>query len=289
MAAAVIAAGCSSQGPDASGIFEFATTNIASECNGRIMAQYVSEGEKVTSGQELFLIDTIQYSVQKNTLLAQRKAAQTQQTDSDIQTAVLRDRLATLESEYGRAHRLVEKGALPRKQADDIQTEITITRSQLSAAEDKIRMSNDAVMQNIAALDAQIDGLNRMIDKCHIKSPIDGDVTGLYVRTGEIAVAGRTMLRISDTDKAELKAYFTSGQLQNVKVGDKVQVVASYGQNQTRTYEGTVTWISSEHEFSPKYIPTAEERTNLVYASKISVGNDGYIKAGINGEVYLKK
>jgi HlyD family secretion protein len=75
--------------------------------------------------------------------------------------------------------------------------------------------------------------------------------------------------------------------LGKVKIGQKVKVMADYGNQKRRTYEGTVTWISEFSEFTPKTILTDDERADLVYAVKIAVVNDGYIKIGMYGEIKL--
>ena len=82
-----------------------------------------------------------------------------------------------------------------------------------------------------------------------------------------------------------LRAYITADQLSQLKLGDKVKVFSDLGKDDRREYEGTITWISDKSEFTPKTIQTRDERANLVYATKIAVKNDGYIKIGMYGEM----
>ena len=84
-----------------------------------------------------------------------------------------------------------------------------------------------------------------------------------------------------------MRAYFTSAQLKDIKLGQKVKVLADYGDGQKKEYDGTITWISSRSEFTPKTILTDDERADLVYAVKIAIRNDGYVKIGMYGEVRL--
>ena len=118
-----------------------------------------------------------------------------------------------------------------------------------------------------------------------MKAPIKGTVLEKYVEQGEFVATGKPLFKMADTENMSLRAYITSTQLQNVKLGQKVKVFADYGKGQKKEYEGTVSWISSRSEFTPKTILTDDERADLVYAVKVSVKNDGYIKIGMYGEV----
>ena len=82
-----------------------------------------------------------------------------------------------------------------------------------------------------------------------------------------------------------IRAYVTSSQLQTIKIGQKAKVFADYGDGQKKEYEGTVSWISSRSEFTPKTILTDDERADLVYAVKVAIRNDGFAKIGMYGEV----
>jgi HlyD family secretion protein len=108
-----------------------------------------------------------------------------------------------------------------------------------------------------------------------------------YTEPGEFATVGKPLFKIADIKHIFLRAYITSQQLGKVKIGQKVKVMADYGNQKRRTYEGTVTWISESSEFTPKTILTDDERADLVYAVKIAVVNDGYIKIGMYGEIKL--
>ncbi|MFI5134880.1 MAG: HlyD family efflux transporter periplasmic adaptor subunit, partial [Chitinophagales bacterium] len=83
----------------------------------------------------------------------------------------------------------------------------------------------------------------------------------------------------------ELRAYVTGDQFANVKLGQKVKVLVDESKEKYRNYDGVIDWISDKAEFTPKTIQTKDERANLVYAIKIRVKNDGFIKLGMYGEV----
>lgn len=278
---------CDGGEPDAHGVFEFPSVSVGAENNGKILAFYVKEGDKVVKGQELALTDTVTFTVQRDNLEAAKRAAAVVQSDAEVQTAAMRQKIAKLKDDLQTTKRLVESGAAPRKRQEDIETEISVLESQAAAVRATITNTNNATTGNVESLDAQIKGVRTLMEKCHVVSPTDGVVTAKYASEGEIAVAGRTVLKIADTDNAYLRAYFTSPQLRDIAVGQKVKVIANYGKDSTREYEGTIVWISDESEFTPKTILTDDERSNLVYEAKITVENDGYLKAGVLGEVYF--
>lgn len=280
-------AGCKTQGPDAHGVFEFPSVSIGAESSGKILAFRVKEGDKVVRGQELALVDTVTYAVQLANLQAARAAAGSVRSDADLQTAALLEKQSRLRDELAVTTRLVDSGAAPRKQKENLEAEISMLESQIRAARANIDNTNTAAVGNVASLDAQIRGVRTLMEKCRILAPSDGIVTGKYAAEGEIAVVGRTLLKVSDTGAGFLKAYFTSSQLCDIAVGQQVRVVARYGKDSTREYSGTIVWISEESEFTPKSIPTGDERSNLVYQARVDVENDGYLKAGIAGEIYF--
>ena len=92
---------------------------------------------------------------------------------------------------------------------------------------------------------------------------------------------------MGNLEEMYLRAYITAPQLTTLKIGQSVRVFADMGEEDRREYPGTVTWISDQAEFTPKTIQTRDERANLVYAVKVAVKNDGYIKRGMYGELKL--
>ena len=150
-----------------------------------------------------------------------------------------------------------------------------------------LNKSTTSISNNSIALDAQIDALSDLIAKCKVTSPVKGSVLVKYAEAGELSSAGKPLVKIADLDNIYLRAYFTSTQLANLKLGDEITVVADFGGDERHNYKGCITWISSESEFTPKTIQTKDSRANLVYAVKIAVKNDGRLKIGLHGEVIL--
>ena len=159
--------------------------------------------------------------------------------------------------------------------------------SQLDATLSTLNKNTTTINNNVAALEAQIAALDDRIAKCSILSPVGGTVLVKYAEAGEFATAGKPLMKVADLNNIFLRAYFTSEQLSSIKLGDKVTVTADFGEDERYDYEGEITWIATESEFTPKNIQTAESRANLVYAVKIAVKNDGRLKIGLAGEVTL--
>ena len=129
--------------------------------------------------------------------------------------------------------------------------------------------------------------LEEQIAKSTLISPLAGVVLEKYAEPGEYAMPGRKMCKIANLNEIYLRSYFTVSQLANIRIGQKVTVIADFGNNETYEYPGTITWIAQESEFTPKSIQTKDSRANLVYAVKVAVKNDGRLKLGQYGEVRL--
>ena len=142
-----------------------------------------------------------------------------------------------------------------------------------------------AATEESSAYEIQVAQLDDQLRKCHITSPICGTVLAKYAEAGELATQGKPLFKVADVQHLFLRAYITADQLSQLKLGDKVKVFSDLGEDDRREYEGTITWISDKSEFTPKTIQTRDERANLVYATKIAVKNDGYIKIGMYGEM----
>jgi HlyD family secretion protein len=272
---------------DATGTFETETVTIAAEASGRILAFDIEEGQTVTEGQMLCAIDSTPLVLQRRTLEQQQRALLSGRPDSEKQLASLKAQIKKQQNEVTRVQALVKDDAATQKQLDDVQAALSVLQSQYEATLSTLGKNSATIEGNAAVVATQIDQLEYSIAKCRVASPLSGVVLAKYLREGEMAVAGRPLLKVGDLDHIYLRAYFTSDQLSRVKVGQKVKVVADFGGNEQYEYEGTISWIASESEFTPKNIQTRNSRANLVYAAKIAVVNDGRLKIGLYGEVKI--
>lgn len=270
---------------DASGVFEVTEVMVSARVAGEIMDLYIDEGTEVTAGKPVGYIDTVQLYLQRLQLEANVKAAESRICDVEKQTAAIRQQIATQKKEQTRFENLVNANAGNRKQLDDITAAINLLEKQLDAQTETLRNGNANAKAQAEALKAQIALTNDMISKSTIASPVDGTVMAKYVEKGELAVQGRTLFKVANINDMYLKAYITSGQITGLKIGQEVKVFADSGDSDRKEYRGVISWISDKAEFTPKTIQTRDERANLVYAVKIKVQNDGYIKRGMYGEV----
>jgi HlyD family secretion protein len=203
--------------------------------------------------------------------------------------AAFQKQLETLKREQKRFENLVKANAANQKQLDDINSQIDVVTKQLEAQTELLNSGNSSLSEEGQSLRIQIAQIDDMIRNSLIKSPIHGLVLDKYAEQGELAVQGRALFKVADITNMQLRVYITAAQLTTIKLGQKVTLYADWGEKERRSYSGTITWISDKAEFTPKTIQTRDERANLVYAVKIAVTNDGYIKKGMYGEVSFKR
>jgi HlyD family secretion protein len=277
--------GNSNNKSDASGTFEATEVIVSSEATGRILSLQVEEGDLFAAGQNVGYIDSVQLYLHKKQLLANIKAIESRRPEISKQIAAIEQQIATQKTERQRFERLVTANAANQKQVDDINAQIAVLNKQLTAEESTLSTSDKGLVEDAAALRLQVEQLDDQLAKCKIINPIKGTVLVKYVEANEVTADGKALYKIADTEKMLLRAYITSGQLTQIKLGQTVKVYADYGDKDSKEYSGKIQWISDKAEFTPKTIQTKDERANLVYAIKVAVKNDGLIKIGMYGEV----
>jgi len=284
---------------DATGTFEATEVTVSAKATGELKTFDISEGQAVEQGAVVGSIDAYQLQqtseqleAQKRQLGATRSATDSRRLDLEKQLSSINQQIANAQRERQRFTELVADGAVPKKQLDDINYQIKVLERQREATRDQIRSNNASLAEQSKGIGAQIDGLNAQqrqiadqIANAQVKAPIAGTVLEKYVERGEFVAIGKPLFKMADVQNMYLRAYVTSSQLKDLKIGQKVKVFADYGDKQKKTYEGTIAWISSRSEFTPKTILTDDERADLVYAVKVAIKNDGYVKIGMYGEV----
>ena len=270
---------------DATGTFEATETTVYAEQNGTLLSFDVNEGDEIAQGMEVGLVDTTQIWLKIQQLKATKEVYRSQKPDMTKQIAATRQQLAKARQEQQRYKELVADGAAPSKMLDDATSQVAVLQKQLDAQISSLNTSTNSLGKQMAATDVQVSQLRDQLQKCHIASPISGTVLEKFVARGEFVTTGKPLFKMADTELMFIRAYVTSAQLQNIKVGQQAKVFADYGDGQRKEYDGTISWISSRSEFTPKSILTDDERADLVYALKVAVKNDGFIKIGMYGEV----
>ena len=284
---------------DATGIFEATEITVSAQVSGEVQQFDITEGQSLEAGAQAVQIDTYQLvqklgelEAAKQQIYANNAATESRQLDLNKQLATLQQQIVHAQRERQRFAELVRDGAVPRKQLDDLNDQISVLQRQMAATSDQLRSNNAAFAEQSKGLQAQIKGveaqqrqLERQIQNATIIVPKGGVVLEKFVEAGEFVGVGKPLFKLAQMNHVYLRAYVTSAQLKSVMLGQKVKVYADYGGGQQQEYGGKVTWISSRSEFTPKTIVTDDERADLVYAVKIAIKNDGRVKIGMYGEV----
>jgi len=273
---------------DAYGVFGATEITVSSESNGKMLWFEVEEGKTYTQGEEVGCIDTVQIFLQIKQLEASIGAAMARRPDLPSQVRTLYNKLEALNKDKNRLVTLVAANAASSKQLDDMNAEIDITNSQIAAMESNLTITNKVIMEEVEAMRFQRLQLQDALTKCHIKSPITGTVLKKYIEANELAFQGKPLFKIADLTNMFIKVYITEDMLSTIYLGQPVDIHIDMLDNQEKTINGVVSWISSKAEFTPKMIQTKNERVNLVYAVKVSFENDGSAKIGMPGDVKFK-
>ena len=298
---------------DASGTFEADEIMVTAKANGTILKLDVEEGQQLETGQKVGEIDPRNVELQKeqviasidameqktNSALPQIQVLQTQVSAQSANVSVLQEQLQNAVRERSRTANLLARDAATRKQLDDAngqvkvlqkqisaaQSQLYILQQQISTAKDNVSIQNRAVLSERKPTQKKVEQIDELLKNNTIESPISGMVLTKYMNEGEFAMTGKPIFKIASLDTMILKTFITGDQLPQVKNGQKVKVYIDLGDGKTKELPGTIYWISSKAEFTPKTIQTKNERANLVYATKIHVKNDGFLKIGMYGDV----
>ncbi len=268
---------------DGYGNFEATEITVSAENNGKLVAFNVHEGNVLKKDVFIGYIDTIPLDLKREQLLVSKAVISSKSRGVLSQIAVLNAKLKTANINKIRTENLIRDNAGTQKQLDDVQGEIDVINQQIRSVE----IQNAPVVNELKSIDVQLKQIANQIDKCQIINPIDGTVLTTYAEPSEITTFGKPLYKIADLKNMELRVFISETQLANVKIGEIVTVKID-NQDSMKDYEGTVTWIASEAEFTPKIIQTKEERVALVYAVKVQVKNDGSLKIGMPAEMWIQ-
>lgn len=288
VAAVLLLSGCAHTSDfDATGNFEATEITISAETSGRILSLRAQEGNQVHAGEELGAIDSLQLHLQRLQLQKQVSSIRSSKPDIERQVAALRSQIEQLQREKNRTEALLKDGATTSKSLDDINAQLEVLNAQLTASLSSLRSNSAVLDENSSAVELQIAQTEDLLRKCRITSPINGTILSQYMHEGEFAVAGKPLFNVAALDTLQMRAYFTSVQLSDIRIGQRVRVYADFGADNQIEYPGVIRWIAQESEFTPKTIQTKDSRANLVYAVKIAVPNDGRLKIGLSGFIRL--
>lgn len=266
------------------GSFEAEEVLVSSEVSGKILHWDLTEGASVDTDTPIGLVDTMQLYYQKEALLRSGKAVTSARPNVETQTAQIQTQLRDLMAQRERTEKLLQAGVATQKELDDLNTGIRMLQNQLTATQSTLTKSSAQISAQSSGIDVQVAQVEDMISRSIITSPITGVVTANYAKAGELTGAGAPLFRVADLSRMTLRAYVTNDALSTLQVGQEVTVRTDEGDGM-RQYTGTIQWISPKAEFTPKTVQTKDERSNLVYAVKVAVPNDGYLRIGMYGEI----
>ena len=268
---------------DGYGNFEATEVTISAEASGKIEYLNLEEGAIVAPNTQVGLIDTIQLYLSKQQLIASKNTIASKSGNVLSQTAVLNEQLKTTLIEQKRIQNMFAENAATKRQVDEINGKVNVLNEQIKSV-----TTQDAHISNEQkSIDVQIEKINDQIQKCKIINPFQGTVLAKYSEANEITNFGKPLYKLADLTTMTLRVYISEKQLNQIKVGQKVTVKIDT-QEDMKSYPGTISWIASSAEFTPKIIQTKEERANLVYAVKVNVKNDGSLKIGMPAEMWIK-
>lgn len=287
---------------DAEGIFEADEVIVSPEVGGRLLTLTPEEGSVLAKDSPVAVIDSIPLQLQKLQVQATISSLSEKRMDVRPQVEWIREQiaaqklqLANLEMERNRTRKLISAQAAPTKQLDDYNIQIDLLKKQIDANEQQIKVQettvgtqNSSVMSEVKPLRRSVAQLDDQLHRTIVRNPVNGVVLTKYAMAGEVTAPGKALYKIADLSIITLRVYVTGTQLSGLRIGQPVRVFADDGPSHYREYPGFITTISDKAEFTPKTIQTREERADLVYAVKIHVKNDGYLKIGMYGNIICK-
>ncbi|MNS88978.1 putative efflux pump membrane fusion protein [compost metagenome] len=268
---------------DGYGNFEATEVTISSEKKRKIDHLKLEEGDILEPNIQVGLVDTTQLYFNKEQLIASKSTVFSKSKNVLSQISILKEQLKTTLIEQNRIQNMFAENAATKRQVDEIVGKVSVLNEQIKSVETQ----NAPIINEIKSIEVQIEKINDQIEKSKIINPIKGTVLSKYAEPNEVTAFGKPLYKIADISEMTLRVYISETQLAQIKIGQKVTVKID-DENDMKSYPGTISWIASSAEFTPKIIQTKEERANLVYAVKVDVKNDGSLKIGMPAEMWLK-
>ncbi len=284
MLASLISCNKSNDKADGYGNFEAAEVTISAEANGKIEYLKLEEGDVLEPKTQVGLIDTTQLYFNKQQLIASKSTVYSKSANVLSQIKVLQEQLKTSQTERKRIQNMFAENAATKRQVDEIDGKVSVIQEQIKSVETQ----NAPIVNEVKSIDVQIEKINDQIQKSKITNPIKGTVLAKYAEPNEVTAFGKPLYKIADISEMTVRVYISENQLSNIKVGQKVTVKID-SQKEMKSLPGTISWIASSAEFTPKVVQTKEERVNLVYAVKVKVKNGGTLKIGMPAEMWINE
>nr|WP_315216424.1 HlyD family efflux transporter periplasmic adaptor subunit [uncultured Flavobacterium sp.] len=267
---------------DGYGNFEATEVTISAEANGKIDYLKLEEGDILEPNMQVGLVDTTQLYFNKQQLIASKSTVLSKSSNVLSQINVLKEQLKTTLTEQKRIQNMFAENAATKRQVDEVIGKVNVLQEQIKS----VGTQNAPIANEAQSIDIQIEKINDQIQKSKIINPIKGTVLAKYAEPNEVTAFGKPLYKIADISEMTLRVYVSETQLAQIKVGQTVTVKID-AEKEMKSYPGTISWIASTAEFTPKIIQTKEERANLVYAVKVKVKNNGSLKIGMPAEMWI--
>ncbi len=270
---------------DATGTFEANEVIVSAEASGKILAFNLEEGQEIMQGKQIGYIDSVQLHLSKLQLRENQKAVLAGRPDTRTQIEATKREIENVLLEKKRIENLVKGEVASQKQLDDINSKLAVLEARLAAQQNSLSTTTTTLNEQSNAINIQLAIVQDQLQRCKIINPISGTILAKYAMQNEMTMPGKALYKLADLNTVILRAYISGSQLSQTKLGQQVKVLVDAPDDGYKEYAGTISWVSDKAEFTPKTIQTKDERANLVYAMKINVKNDGYLKLGMYGEV----
>jgi HlyD family secretion protein len=291
---------------EATGTIETVNVVLSSKTSGEIKELRINEGERVKIGDTVMIIDTETLQLQ---LKQQESGAEMSRAQLDLlRNGARKEDILLAESSLNQAQinfnqaksdlerlqKLYQTQTITKKQYDDAASHFDLMNDQLSSAKENFsKIKNYARPEEIKQAEAKLnqsrasaDLIKKNINDSYIVSPLNGIVVKKYFEVGETVSPMSSLVKISDLTNVELYIYVTELELGKIKLGQKAEVTVDAFKD--KKFEGKVTYISPEAEFTPKNIQTKDERTKLVFAVKIELPNPDFeLKSGMPADARI--
>ena len=303
----------------ASGHVEATDVQLAAQVGGRLLELRVAEGDRVKAGDAIARLDTADTQLALGRAQAEREQAEAQlrlllagarvedirqaeaqaaAADADVRAADAE--LAAAQADVDRFEALLASNSGSRKQRDDAVLRRDVARARAQGARDRVNAARenvarlragarreeiDAARARVAAAAAQIATLEKALADATIVSPMAGIVTEKLAEVGELLGPRAPVVVVADLDHVWANVYVDEPVVPRLRLGQPATVFTDAG---GAGLPGTVSYISSKAEFTPRNVQTAEDRSKLVYRVKVSVNNaDGTLKTGMPVEAEI--
>jgi HlyD family secretion protein len=302
-----------------SGTVEAATiSNLSFQVGGKVLKVLVTEGQHVEKEQPLAELERAEFEAARNQakatldrsdrnldqaaalLAVYRKTLPDEVARAEAGVASARDVLTEAESNKERYDQLYSRQVVSKKEWETVKLNYDTARSRLAETEAVLRQAKgnlgrigaaerevEAAGAQAAASRAALEQARIQLDRTQLRAPFAGIVTSKNIEPGEVVTPTRQAVTLSDLTSVKVKIYVGETEIGKVKPGQKADVKVDSLAG--KTFEGTVTFIASEGEFTPKIIQTRKERVKLVYLVEVTVPNPNLeLKTGMPADAWLK-